>query len=42
MKTTYIGKFERHIVRWVFTFYRPKDQWMVNAITWDDDIDALF
>ena len=42
VRITYIEKFERHIIRWVFTFYKPKDQWLVNSLVWDDDIDALF
>ena len=42
MRITYIEKLEFHLIRWVFTFYKPDDEWMVNAIVWDDDIDALF
>ena len=41
LRITYIEKFERHIVRWVFTFYNPGDGWIVNAILWDDEIDRL-
>ena len=42
VRITFIEKFERHVVRWVFTYYKPEDQWLVNSIVWDDDIDALF
>ena len=42
LRITYIEKFERHIIRWVFTFYKPEDRWVVNGVNWDDDIDALF
>ena len=42
LRIAYIETFERHIIRWVFTFYRPEDRWVVNGVTWDDDIDALF
>ena len=42
VRITYIERFERHLIRWNFTFYRPKSQWVVNAIVWDDDVDALF
>jgi hypothetical protein len=42
MRITYIEKLEFHLIRWVFTFYKPDDVWLVNAIVWDDDIDALF
>lgn len=38
----YIQKFERHAVRWLFTFYKPKDQWIVNACSFDDTISAFF
>ena len=40
-RRTYIEKLEVLIIRWVFTFYKPEDEWLVNAIFWDDDIDAL-
>lgn len=39
---TYIGKFENHAVRYVCTFYKPKTEWVVNAVYWDDQIHALF
>jgi len=42
MRITYIEKLDVHLIRWVFTFYKPVDEWLVNAIVWDDDIDALF
>ena len=42
LRITYLEKLERHIIRWVFTFYRPGDRWIVNAILWNDNIDALF
>ena len=42
VRITFIEKFERHVVRWVFAYYKPEDQWLVNFIVWDDDIDALF
>ena len=42
MRITYVEKLEFHVIRWVFTFYKPGDAWLVNAIVWDDDIDALF
>ena len=41
LRITYMEKFERHIIRWVFTYYKPRDQWIVNSIEWDDNIDAL-
>jgi hypothetical protein len=39
---TYIGKFERHAVRYICLFYKPRDEWVVNAVYWDDQTPALF
>ncbi len=30
------------LIRWMFTFYRPRDRWLLNSFKWDDSIDALF
>ena len=37
----YLVKFEKHALRLSCTFYRPKDSWIVNGITWDDSPDQL-
>ena len=42
MKITYAEKFEKHMMRWVFYFYKPKDRWVMNTFTTDDNIKALF
>ena len=42
LRITYLEKFERHIIRWVFTFYRPDDRWIVNSILWNDRMNDLF
>jgi hypothetical protein len=26
----------------MFTFYKPKDKWLVNTVSFDDNIGALF
>ena len=39
---TYIQKFERHIMRWQFYFYKPKDKWVLNTFFTDDKIKSLF
>lgn len=39
---TYIAKFEKHAIRYVCIFYRPKDYWLVNSVYWDDKIQLLF
>ncbi len=39
---TYIQKFERHMMRWRFYFYKPKDKWVLNTFFTDDNIKSLF
>src|SRR6185503_3008118 len=41
-RITYAEKRERHLLRWQFTFYRPQNQWMLNAFNWDDRAMLLF
>lgn len=41
-RLTYIEKRERHIIRWQFTFYRPKQTWTFNALNFDDNLQATF
>ena len=38
----YVEKYERHLVRWHFYFYRPKDRWQMNSVNFDDSIQGLF
>ncbi|MBN4058254.1 hypothetical protein JYT55_00715 [Mariprofundus ferrooxydans] len=42
VRHTYIIKFEKHAVRYMCTFYKPKNIWLVNEIVWDDQIRQLF
>jgi hypothetical protein len=42
LRLTYIEKTERHVLRWVFRFYRPADTWILSSVSWDDDIEPLF
>jgi hypothetical protein len=42
IKYLFIQKFENHAIRWEIIFYKPKRQWKVNNIKWDDDIKQLF
>lgn len=37
----YILKFENHILRWRFYFYKPEDKWFLNSFNWDDRIQDL-
>lgn len=39
---TYIGKYDKHAVRYICVFYKPKDHWVVNAVYWDDQTPLLF
>ena len=41
-KYTYVIKFEKHAVRYICVFYKPREAWFVNMITWDDSIQLLF
>ena len=37
-----IQKFERHIIRWKFTFYNPDGKWVLDSFIYDDNISSLF
>ena len=37
----YIERFEHHMIRWIFAVYKPKDQWVINSIFFDDKIQDL-
>lgn len=37
----YLIKFEKHALRYLCTFYKPRELWKLNAITWDDDLQSL-
>jgi hypothetical protein len=39
---TFIAKFEKHAVRFICVFYKPRDEWYVNTVTWDDKTSQLF
>ena len=42
VRHTYLIKFEKHAIRYMCTFYKPKNKWLVNAVVWDDKIAPLF
>lgn len=42
IRYVYLHKFENHAIKWVFTFFKPKNVWVVNAVSFDDSIDVLF
>jgi hypothetical protein len=41
-RMTYVEKRERHVIRWQFTFYRPQNVWLMNGLTFDDNMQTLF
>ena len=42
IKYYYILKMERHLTRWQFVYYKPKDEWVLNYVAWDDKTELLF
>jgi hypothetical protein len=42
LRYTYVIKYEKHLVRWQFVFYKAKDRWQLDSFKWDDSIEALF
>ena len=42
LKLVYVVKYERHLIRWSFIFYKPYDSWILDYFNYDDDIEALF
>jgi hypothetical protein len=42
LRHTYVAKYEKHLVRWQFVFYKANDRWQLNSFNWDDAMEALF
>ncbi len=42
IRLTYLHRFEKHPMRWVFIFYRGDKGWVLNTFRFDDNIHALF
>ena len=38
----YLHKFENHAIYWKFTYYKPKNEWKINSITFKDNLEFLF
>ncbi|MET0068259.1 MAG: hypothetical protein ABW076_18090 [Candidatus Thiodiazotropha sp.] len=38
----YLQKFENHAIRWMFRLYKPRDKWVINGVSFDDQIEQLF
>ncbi|MGA2764919.1 MAG: hypothetical protein ABSG17_16340 [Spirochaetia bacterium] len=42
LKGVYVVKYERHLIRWSFIFYKPYSSWILDYFNYDDAIEALF
>ena len=42
LRLTYVERLENTGLRWLFTFYKAKDTWKCQSLSWDDDIAPLF
>jgi len=42
IKIIYIHKFEKHVMKWSFYYYKPNDLWILNTFRTIDRIDLLF
>jgi len=42
LRYTYLLKFERHALRWMFYFYRADDEWLFNEFNVDNKLYELF
>lgn len=42
IKYTYVMKYEKHIIRWKYIFYKPEEKWILNSFNFDDSINKLF
>ena len=42
MLVMYLQKFDKHVLRWKFYFYKPRSGWVLNTFTFDDQIRSMF
>ncbi|MFV1983841.1 MAG: hypothetical protein ACC657_09920 [Thiohalomonadales bacterium] len=42
MMVIYLQKFEKHVMRWKFYFYKPKNNWVLNTFNFDDKLQMMF
>ena len=38
----YLHKFENHSIYWEIDFYRPREEWKINKISFVDKLDTLY
>ena len=41
VRYSYAHKFEHHVMRWVFTFYKPKEGWEFSSVEFDNRANLL-
>nr|AIF06767.1 hypothetical protein [uncultured marine group II/III euryarchaeote KM3_195_B08] len=39
---SFVQKFQVSIIRWVFIFYKPEKEWLLNLINYDEKKEELF
>ena len=42
IRYSYIQRFDKHAMRWIFYTYRGKGGWVVNSFQFDDKLPAVF
>ena len=42
LRLTYLHRFERHPMKWVFDFYRGNDGWVLDTFQSNDNLASLF
>jgi hypothetical protein len=42
LRYIYLHKFEKHSIYWQFDFYKPHEEWLINKITFHDELDRLY
>lgn len=42
LKYTYMEKYQIHVIRWSFIFYKPQEKWLLNSFYWDENIRVFF
>jgi len=42
LRITYLHRFDKHAMRWMFYYYRGSQGWVLNTFRFDDNILALF
>jgi hypothetical protein len=42
IRKTYVIRFEKHMIRVLFTYYKNDNGWLLNGFKWDDQFEELF